>query len=321
MTKKGFIGLLALSMAVTSCSSDDENGGTPGRQRDPIDNLSTPPKMYGAVINAGPILPKAVLVETVVRTAKLEGVDNLFVVHLPGENSIFYDAERNSGLKDFIQPLGGANDFYVNSDLYTNDPAMDYTELVPVGPPIAAVNHMVTQVRPDSIIANARVEFFEQLIDRKFRVATYLLAEFHADTDPTTGVSFNAPAIPNILATVNGISSFTRNIPSDTIRIFNEGEMLKYQYVVVAEPRNHPLGLALDSVSIFGKEFDPGDVLGTRETPLRFALARNHIHLSRVKGLALWTVLYEIEEEIDPADPDGPPLVEYIIRNTFLSKI
>lgn len=319
--KKSILSLVALSFLTFSCASDDdENGGNGGRTPDPIISLSTPPISYGAIINAGAVLPKAVMVEGIRRLAEMEGEDRIFVVHLPTSGSIFFDPARHK-LENFIQGLGGANDFYVNSDLYANDPALDYTALAPVGTPVGAVNHRLTQMKVDSVIINARVEFFESSNKRKFYVGSYLCAEFNADTDPVTGVSFNVPAIPNTIATVNGVSMFSRNFPNDSVVAFANNEMFKYQYVVISEPIMHPLGIRLDSVNLFGREFEMGDVLGTRETPLRFALPRHYTHLERIKGLAVWTVLFEVEEEIDPADPDGPPLVDYVILNSFLSKI
>ncbi len=319
--KKSILSLIALSFLTFSCSpDDDENGGGGGRTPDPIDNLSTPPIAYGAIINAGAVLPKAVMVEGIRRLAEMEGEDRLFVVHLPTDGSIFFDPARHK-LEDYIQGLGGPNDFYVNSDLYADDPAMDYTMLAPDGPPVGAVNHRLTQMKPDSVIINARVEFFENSNDRKFYVGSYLCAEFNADVDPVTGISFNVPPIPNTIATVNGVSLFSRNIPNDSVIAFADNEMFKFQYVVISEPIMHPLGIRLDSVNFFGKEIEMGDVLGTRETPLRFALPRHYIHLERIQNLAVWTVLYEVEEEIDPADPDGPPLVDYVILNSFLSRI
>ncbi|MCC5915914.1 MAG: hypothetical protein JJU02_01170 [Cryomorphaceae bacterium] len=315
--KKFILPVIALSLIAAGCNRDKDDEG-PGRPKDPIDKVSTEPITYGAIINVGDILSKSINAEIAHRFANLEEIENHFLIHIPGEGDAFYDPDHNF-IHNVLPALAGPLDFYMNSNVFELDPDREFLDMFPpFEPPVASVNH-IHKTQGDSVIVNARVEFFKNSIGKNYFVASYLLAEFQA-VRHDMGPSFMAPPFPGRNSNLNDETVFTMDFPNDSVTIFSDGEKYAHRHVLIGEP-NFPLGVSLDSVNIFGKEYEMGDVYGTKEMPIRMALPKTHVHNEYASGYALWTVLYELETEIDPADPDGPPLVFISILNSYKSKI
>lgn len=324
MKRLAFWSILIASVAVLNqCrSDDDENGGngslfTPGG--DPIDQLDTPRKLYSTIINAGEIKAKSVAAESILRFAEMyESAELLDLVHIPDVGSDFYDADYNR-LNSLFPGLTGPNDFYLNQEVFQPQPYTNisfYEQLAPIELPIAAVNHM-SRVRGDSVIVNAKVQFFENINRRNFYVASYLAAEIPAENFDQ-GPNFTVPTINNFLTNADDVSEFINPFPNDSVFIFREGEKYNHRYVIIGEPKE-VLGVRLEDVNLFGREFQASDVLGSMETPIRMALPKTHPAAEFATGFGIWTVMYELEEEVDPADPNGPPLITITMINSRFS--
>ncbi len=320
------LGALALSTVLfTQCRDDDENGdGTNGfgNTADPINNVETSPNLFGAIINSGDVLTKSVTAESVLRYAQLyERADRLFLIHIPSEGTDLHDMAYNR-LEMLFPPLMSPTDFYLNEEVF--QPASPenisfYESLEPTETAIAGVNHLA-RVRGDSVIVNARVEFFNSINRRQFYVASYLCAELPAENFEPGVADFTVPAINNFLSNADDASIFINDFPNDSLIIFETNEAYVHRYVVVGEPQT-VLGVALEDVNLFGREFSAGDVLGTTQTPIRMALPKTHPVAEYATGYGIWTVIYEYEEEVDPADPNGPPIIEITMINSRFSTI
>jgi hypothetical protein len=315
--KKLIAPVIALSLfSFVSCRSNDDDTDL-GQPKDPIDNVKTEPIQYGAIINSGNVTQKSLRAEMTHRFLKLEGIKNNFVIHIPVEGGALHDTARNK-LDYFITPLMDPNEYYLNSDVFNFEEYedMDIEMFNLTEQPTAAVNH-IHSVQGDSIIINARVEFFKNVIGKTYFVASYLVADFQAKSfEP--GVDFRIPNVPGLVNTnIANENIFINDFPNDSVTIFKNQEKYHHTYVVIGEPK-FPLGIQLDSVNIFGKEYEKGDVYGTKEMPLRMAIPKNHRFIEFASGLGIWTVLYEMEEDVDP---NGDPVFFFVIKNSFLSKI
>lgn len=324
MKRLAFWSVLIASVAMfNQCrSDDDENGGngslfTPGG--DPIDQLDTPRKLYSAIINAGQVKAKSVAAESILRFAEMyESDEFLYLVHIPDASSDFFHADYNR-LDNLFPGLMDPSDFYLNQEVFQPQPYTNisfYEQLAPIDLPLAAVNHL-TRVRGDSVIVNARVQFFENVNRRNFYVASYLAAEIPAENFDQ-GPNFTVPTINNFLSNADDVSAFINPFPNDSVFIFSDGEKYKHRYVIIGEPKEI-LGVKLEDVNLFGREFQASDVLGSMETPIRIALPKTHPAAEFATGFGIWTVMYEFEEEVDPADPNGPPLITITMINSRFS--
>lgn len=313
------------SLFITQCRNDDENGngnGGFGGGSDPINNVETPRELYGALINSGDVFSKSVVAESILRYAQLyESADRLFLIHIPSEGTDLHHPDYNR-LEELFPPLMAPTDFYLNEDVIQPQNPENisfYENLVPIELPIAAVNH-ISRVRGDSVIVNARVEFFENINRRIFFVASYLVAELPAGNFEPGVANFTVPPINNFLSNADDASIFINDYPNDSLIIFETGEIYVHRYIVVGEPET-TLGVNIEEVNLFGREYQSGDVLGTEQTAIRIALPKTHPVTEYATGYGVWTVMYEYEEEVDPGDPNGPPLVNISMINSRFSTI
>ncbi len=319
-------GVFALSTLIfTQCRSDDENGNGGngfGNAADPINNVETSPDLFGAIINSGDVLAKSVTAESILRYAKLyESAEKLFLIHIPSEGTDLHNVDYNR-LEVLFPPLASPTDFYINENVFQPSSPENisfFENLAPIETAIAGVNH-IARVRGDSVIVNARVEFFDNINRRQFFVASYLCAELPAENFEPGVADFTVPTINNFLSNADDASIFINDFPNDSLIIFETNEKYIHRYVVIGEPET-PLGVALGEVNLFGLEFSSRDVLGTSQTPIRMALPKTHPIAEYATGYGIWTVMYEYEEEVDPDDPNGPPLIEITMINSRFSTI
>lgn len=297
--------LLILTSCKRKSSNDDANG-------DPILSLPVEEKTFILLTNTfGPNDPNSGAAAALFQVYNDYLPGRIFMMNIPSQNNVTYkEGVTDSILATFFKkppvPALHLNNEYVDLDL------AEKIDIVSARAPKVGVNHLVAD-KGDHYEVRAKVKFLDFFYTSSFYVTSYLLGDFEPK-DYGGGVNFSIQPLPGITEIANGQLTFALDIKSlrDTSRIVvRKGDpVMHYRVLLSADSAAFAPGLLLDTINIFGRSFDAGDIFGLDQTPLRFNLAKTPAS-EVASNLFVVTLIFRKE--------DGDELIR--LENSFQTRI
>lgn len=235
----------------------------------------------------------------------------IFLMNIPSQNSpVFNPGVTDSIMNTFFKkppvPALHLNNEYVDINL------ADQLDVVSKRPVKVGVNHLVTD-KGDYYEVRAKVKFFDFFSGTSFYVTSYLLGDFES-RDYGGGISFATMPFPGVTELSGGSLTFTTDGQSlrDTNRVvFRKGDpVIHFRVLISTDSAKFAPGILLDTINIFGRSYDAGDLFGLRQTPLNIKLPKTP---SSEVAERLYVATFIFRKE------DGDEF--YKLENTFQTQI
>ncbi|MFN4299961.1 MAG: hypothetical protein ACK4EX_09585 [Thermaurantimonas sp.] len=261
--------LLILTSCKRESSNDDANG-------DPLLSLPIEEKTFILLTNTfGPNDPNSGGAAALFQVYNDYLPGRIFMMNIPSQNNVAYkagvtDSVINTFFKKPPVPALHLNNEFVDLDL------AEKIDLVSNRSPNVGVNHLVAD-KGDYYEVRAKVKILDFFYTSSFYITSYLLGDFEPK-DYGGGVNFSTQPLPGVTEISNGRLSYALDVKSlrDTSRVVvRKGDpVMHYRVLLSTDSVAFAPGLLLDTINIFGRSFDAGDIFGLQQTPLRFKLPK-----------------------------------------------
>lgn len=267
--------LLSTLIALTaSCKDDDDS---PLKSSYPTDGLPLN-KEYNALLMMGSDNqnPASAAYESFRIMTEDEYGNRLNTFHLLSTNvGNFYDSYGDSIMMNFQSPMAPYT-VLDDQDLFPSELPQEVKRSIRQKP-LLTVAHKVTQ-NDTAWIIDHKVKFFEDTIYNEIYIDTYMLAKLKAqiyDADPAPidlRMAATADLIKNPPTPLPNESQWDLNIMSldSSKTLVRKGDPFYYDNLLFDKfDSTSTWGFELGSYWPFGSEFYDGDIIGTKETPIR----------------------------------------------------
>lgn len=293
----------------SDCKRSDGDGNS---FDDPIGSLQVEETSFITITNTfGPNDPASGAAAALFQLYKDYLPERIFLLNIPSQNSpVFNPGVTDSIVNTFFKkppvPALHLNNEFVDVDL------TDEIDIVSKRPAKVGVNHLVTD-KGDFYEVRAKVKFFDFFSSTSFYITSYLLGDFET-RDYGGGINFSTPPFPGVTELLSGKLAFSTDGQSlrDTTRlVFKKGDqVIHYRVLLATDSVAFAPGLLLDTINIFGRSYDAGDIFGLKQTPLIIKLPKTPS--SEVAG-SLYVATFIFKKE------DGDEFFK--LENTFQTKI
>lgn len=266
--------ILFLSILTVFTSCKKSNSGD--QFDDPILNLQIEANNFFTITNTyGPNDPASGAAAALFQLYLDYLPGRVFLMNIPSENSpVFTTGVTDSIIRTFFKkppvPALHLNNEFVDLDL------KDELDIVSKRSVKVGTNHIVVD-KGDYYEVRVKVKFFEFYSNTSFYITSYLLGDFEAK-DYGGGVNFSTQPLPGVTELSAGRLTFSIDLASarDSSRlVVRKGDpVIHHRVLLSADSMSFAPGLLLDTINIFGRSYDAGDIFGLAETPLRFKLPK-----------------------------------------------
>lgn len=267
LIKLTYLSFSVFIIGILSCKRNSDNAN---QFDDPLYNLIVEQTNFITITNTfGPNDPSSGAAAALFQVYKDFLPGRVFVMNIPSSNSPAYKAGvTDSIISTFFKkppmPALHLNNEFVDVDL------LEELDIVSRRMPNAGANHLVTD-KGDYYEVRAKVKIFDFFYTSSFYVTSYLLGDFEP-RDYGGGINFTTPALPGITEVTNGRLTYAVDVPSarDTSRlVVRKGDPVIHERVLLsADSVAFAPGILLDTINIFGRSYDKGDIFGLTQTPL-----------------------------------------------------
>lgn len=143
--------------------------------------------------------------------------------------------------------------------------------------PVLDVAHNVME-NDTAWIVDSKVKFFEDTASAGMFIQTYMVANIQAKNYPQANL--NVPVIQDLIVHQDSVSYWATNIFNEdsSETIIAEGDPYYHNWLVItAHNKNAVWGTNLGEYWPFGGEFYNGDVMGTKDTPIRHVFEKEEV--------------------------------------------
>ncbi len=135
--------------------------------------------------------------------------------------------------------------------------------------PLLSVAHKVSS-NDTAWIVDSKVKFFKDTLTAGIFIETYMLAKIEARQYDM--VDLRIPEVKDFIKNTDEASVWQQDIPNidSSSFVVKNGDIYNHNYILLSNfNESDPFGTQLGEYWPFGGEFIEGDVIGTRDTPIR----------------------------------------------------